>query len=178
MYSHRRVRGRCCPVPFVIHDDLYHDLAIFQFYRSQTVPVRRQFSPIFSSKSSPASAVGWHYLSATRARVCWHHGICSRHHLLSGIAAFLKADTASAWRLVACGINCPLLAASITGNQLQCLMPATVGYCSVPLPAQFIGQHIGSSFIGYDQETSAGCSNHSRVVASSLITCFSSKVIH
>ncbi len=178
MYSHRHARGRCCPVPYRIHDNLHHNLTIFQFDRSQHLPVRRQFSPIFSSKSSPASGVGWRYPSATRARVCWHHGIFSRHHLLSGIAAFLKADAAQPWRLVAWGINCPLLAASITGNPLQCLMPATVGYCSVPLHRQFIGQHIGSSFIGYDQETFSGCSNHSNVVAPSLTTCFSLKVVH
>ncbi len=178
MYSHRHARGRCCRFHIVIHDDLYHDLTIFQFDAASTVPVRRQFSPIFSSKSYQLPAVGWHYLSATRARVCWTTEFSSRHHLLSGIAAFFKAMPPSAWRLVACGINCPLLADQSPGNPLQCLMPATVGYCSFRFTAQFIGQHIGSGFIGYDRKRSAGCSNHSKVVAPSLTTVFLSKAVH
>ncbi len=167
MYSHRRVRGSAVRFHIVIHDDLYHDLTIFRFTAASTVPVRRQFSPIFSSSLHQLPAVGWRYLPATRARVVGTTEFCSRHHLLSGITAFLKLIPPSAWRLVACGINCPLWRHQSPGNPLQCLMPATVGYVQFRFTAQFIGQHISSSFIVTIRKRSAGCSNHSKVVAPS-----------
>ncbi len=52
-------------------------------------------------------------------------------------------------------------------------MPATVGYCSVPLHRAVYRSAIGSSFIGYDQETFCGVFKPYNVVAPSLTTCFS-----
>lgn len=80
----------------------------------------------------------------------------------------------SARRLVACGINCPLLAASITGkpasmfNASHCwLLFSSASPRSLSVSVLAVASSVTI------RKRSAGCSNHSKVVAPSLTTCFS-----
>ena len=116
--------------------------------------VRRQFSPIFISRSSPASAHGWRDQPASMGRVCRRRGIshappfpddrCSSH---------LKLIPPSARMFVACGINCAVGRVNDRQARFRCSAPAT---CWLLLQLCFTAQGVSDAFrrcfVGCQQE--------------------------